>query len=237
MRTHVVTAAATAALATTAAAALVLAPAALAVTHTVEPGETLTSVAATDGLTISALAAANGLSPDAQLIAGSELTIPAAGSGASASGGASAGASSMPAASSAPAPSSGATLSSGQIAEVAAEHGVSGSLAAAIAWQESGFNNGMVSSTGARGVMQVMPDTWQYVQDSLGTGPLDPEDPLANVAAGSAYLSHLINTTGDEATAIASYYQGPGSVASVGILPETQQYVANVEALKQRFGG
>lgn len=44
--------------------------------HVVAPGETLTSVAATDGLSISALAAANGLSPDAQLVAGTVLQIP-----------------------------------------------------------------------------------------------------------------------------------------------------------------
>ncbi|HEY4279175.1 MAG TPA: transglycosylase SLT domain-containing protein [Conexibacter sp.] len=254
MRTLVVSAAATSAFATTA-AALALAPAALAVTHTVEPGETLTSVAATDGLTVAELAAANGLSSEAQLIAGSALTIPVAGSGTTASASSSGETSpgmtaSVPlsadaAASTSPSPSdvsstpvsTGGSLSSQQIADVAAQHGVPGSLAAAVAWQESGFNNGMVSSTGARGVMQVMPDTWQYVQDTLGTGPLDPGDPLANVTAGSAYLGHLLSQSGDTATAIASYYQGPGSVASVGILPDTQRYVDNVLALQGRFGG
>jgi LysM repeat protein len=44
--------------------------------HVVMPGETLTSIAATDGLSISALAAANGLSSNAQLITGSVLQIP-----------------------------------------------------------------------------------------------------------------------------------------------------------------
>jgi LysM repeat protein len=51
--------------------------AAASVTHTVRHGETLTSVAAADGLSIGQLAAANGLSPDAQLVAGSRLVIPA----------------------------------------------------------------------------------------------------------------------------------------------------------------
>jgi N-acetylmuramoyl-L-alanine amidase len=45
--------------------------------HVVEPGETLSSVAAADGLSVSQLAAANGLSPEAQLVAGSTLAIPA----------------------------------------------------------------------------------------------------------------------------------------------------------------
>ena len=44
--------------------------------HTVMPGETLTSIAATDGLTIDQLAAANGISPTTKLIIGSVLAIP-----------------------------------------------------------------------------------------------------------------------------------------------------------------
>ena len=39
------------------------------------------------------------------------------------------------------------------------------------------------------------------------------------------------------ASAIASYYQGWGSVRRIGMLPETRQYVNNVLALKSRFGG
>src|SRR6516225_6127628 len=44
--------------------------------HVVAPGETLSSIAAADGLTVAELAIANGLSPTAQLIAGSTLQIP-----------------------------------------------------------------------------------------------------------------------------------------------------------------
>ena len=51
-----------------------------AFTHVVAPGETLSSVAATDGLSVEALAAANGLSIESQLIAGSGLVIPEQGS-------------------------------------------------------------------------------------------------------------------------------------------------------------
>jgi LysM repeat protein len=47
--------------------------------HTVLPGESLTSVAAADGLTVPQLAAANGLSPTAELITGSTLSIPSQG--------------------------------------------------------------------------------------------------------------------------------------------------------------
>src|SRR5579863_464912 len=44
--------------------------------HTVMPGESLTSVAAADGLSVQQLAAANGLSPTAQLVTGMALQIP-----------------------------------------------------------------------------------------------------------------------------------------------------------------
>src|ERR1700753_2156698 len=58
------------------AALLLPAAAAADVPHVVEPGETLTSIAATDGLTVAALAAANNLSPTAQLQIGQIIEIP-----------------------------------------------------------------------------------------------------------------------------------------------------------------
>ena len=115
---------------------------------------------------------------------------------------------------------------------------MSPSLAAAIAWQESGFNNGMVSSANARGVMQVMPGTWDYVEQNLAGRKLDTGSATDNVHAGVLYLQHLLEETGgDENAAIAGYYQGLGSVQSRGLFDDTQKYVANVQALRSRFGG
>ena len=118
-------------------------------------------------------------------------------------------------------------------------HGVSPSLAAAIAWQESGFNNGMVSAANARGVMQVMPGTWDYVQQNLAGGQqLDPNSATDNVHAGVMYLRRLIDDAGgDESAAIAGYYQGLASVRDRGMFDDTKQYVENVQALRSRFGG
>jgi soluble lytic murein transglycosylase-like protein len=108
----------------------------------------------------------------------------------------------------------------------------------AVAWQESGFNNGVISPANARGVMQLLPGTWEWVQDQLADRQLDPDSPLDNVHAGVMYLNQLLaDTGGDEALALASYYQGAASVRKVGLLPETQRYVANVMALRSRFGG
>jgi soluble lytic murein transglycosylase-like protein len=129
-------------------------------------------------------------------------------------------------------------VSAAQVAEIAAAHGVPASLASAIAWQESGFNNGMVSSANARGVMQILPGTWDWVEQNLARRDLDGNSAAENVHAGVMYLGQLLRDAGgDEATAAAGYYQGPGSVSSRGMLPETQQYVASVMALRPRFGG
>src|SRR3954451_14509415 len=67
-------------------AAAVLLPTtpALGATHLVAPGETLWGIAAASELSASAVAAANGLSPEARVIAGRTLTIPAPGAAAAA---------------------------------------------------------------------------------------------------------------------------------------------------------
>ena len=138
----------------------------------------------------------------------------------------------------APAPTA-QQVSAADVQNVAAAHGVSPSLAAAIAWQESGFNNSMVSSANARGVMQVMPGTWDYVQQNLAGGQqLDPNSATDNIHAGVMYLKRLLTDAGgDENAAIAGYYQGLASVRERGMYDDTQQYVNNVQALRSRFGG
>jgi soluble lytic murein transglycosylase-like protein len=135
----------------------------------------------------------------------------------------------------APAPTPG-RVSAADISAVATRNGVPADLAAAIAWQESGFNNAMVSSANARGVMQVMPGTWDWVQANLARRQLNPASPIDNVGAGVLFLGRLLNETGgDPAMAAAAYYQGLASVRDVGMLPETRRYVANVLTLRSRF--
>jgi N-acetylmuramoyl-L-alanine amidase len=97
----------------------------------------------------------------------------------------------------------------------------------------------MVSSAGARGVMQIIPGTWTWIQSNLANGTqLNPASAQDNVRAGSLLLGRLLRDTGgDERMALAGYYQGLGSVRRIGVLPETERYIANVLALRQRFGG
>ncbi len=202
--------------------------------YTVQPGDTLSGIAADSGVTVGQLAWMNGLDPAQPLLTGTALKLPT-GSQAAAPSASQPAPSTVPQAAPNPTP---ARLSSAEVGQVAAQHGVSPSLAAAIAWQESGFNNNVVSAANARGVMQVLPGTWTWVEQNLAGGPLDPNSAQDNVRAGSLYLGQLLRDAGgDEAFAIASYYQGEGSVRAVGMLPETERYVANVLALRSRFGG
>jgi LysM repeat protein len=203
--------------------------------YVVRPGDTLTGLAVGARVAPAQIAAANGLDANARLLTGTVLKLP---SGAPA-----------PARSSQPAPAQRVVpvadpaptptrLGAADVQQVASAHGVSPSLAAAIAWQESGFSNAMVSSANARGVMQVMPGTWDYVQANLAQRKLDPASAVDNVHAGVLHLQRLLQESGgDEATAIAGYYQGLGSVRSRGLFDDTQQYVASVQALRSRFGG
>jgi LysM repeat protein len=204
--------------------------------YTVRSGDTLGRLASQTGTSVAAMAAMNGLDPNGVLLEGTVLKLPG---GAPAPAQASAPAPEatvVPAA--APAPTS-QHVTAADVQNVAAAHGVSPSLAAAIAWQESGFNNSMVSSANARGVMQVMPGTWDYVQQNLaGDRALDPNSATDNIHAGVMYLKRLITDAGgDENAAIAGYYQGLASVRERGMYDDTQQYVNNVQALRSRFGG
>lgn len=192
----------------------------------VQPGESLSSVAAANGISVAALAAANGLSPTSYLIAGNSISIPAA-----------------TALSYVPAVQTGGgggnpqttneRVSVTRVGDLAQEYGMSRSLVQAVGWQESGFNNALTSSAGARGVMQIMPGTWDFIQQNLAGGTLNPASADDNVRAGSLYLRHLYRLKGgDPRQTIGSYYQGPNRAT---ILPETEQYIQSVLSHKQGY--
>jgi N-acetylmuramoyl-L-alanine amidase len=203
--------------------------------YTVRPGDTLSGIAAQAGVSMQQLAWMNGLDPARYLLAGTVLKLPS-GAPAPSNPTPAPAPTIVPAAAPNPTPE---RVTSAQIAQIAAEHGVPAGLANAIAWQESGFNNAMVSSANARGVMQIMPGTWDWVNRSLTpSNPLSPNSALDNVRGGVLYLRQLLNDFGgDQTAATAAYYQGEGAVRSRGLYPETQQYVNSVNALRARFGG
>jgi soluble lytic murein transglycosylase-like protein len=120
------------------------------------------------------------------------------------------------------------------IRSAARRHHVPVDLALAVAYQESGFQQRVVSPVDAIGAMQVLPSTARSLGRLHGR-TFDLLRASDNVEAGVLLLSDLIRATGSVDKALAGYYQGLGSVGRVGLLPQTKQYIRNVQLLRQRF--
>ncbi len=120
------------------------------------------------------------------------------------------------------------------VAATARQHGVSPSLAVAVAYQESGFQQHVVSGVDAIGVMQVLPSTGRTLNSQLGRD-LDLLDTQDNITAGVLLLRQLVRSTGSDDAALAGYYQGLGSISRRGLLPQTHTYIASINALRARF--
>ena len=117
----------------------------------------------------------------------------------------------------------------------AAHYGVNVHLVRALAWMESGYNNHLVSSVGARGIMQLLPTTFRFAEISL-IGHHVRHDANGNVRAGVAYLSHLLHDFhGNKRLALAGWYQGERAVRSHGVYKASTTFVADVLALSQRM--
>jgi len=117
----------------------------------------------------------------------------------------------------------------------ARKHKVDPHLALALAWQESGLQQDVVSSVGALGVMQVMPTTGDWVSRYLAKRPLDLYDVEDNVEAGVRYLAQLIKVAKTTDRALAGYYQGLQSVTTRGMYDDTKRYVTNITAIRRRL--
>jgi soluble lytic murein transglycosylase-like protein len=185
--------------------------------YTVVPGDSLSAIAARYGVSASAIIAVNGITNPDLVVIGARLRIPAA---------------------SAPSGLPNDRRAVQQlISSYAQMYSIPPAFALAIAWEESGFNQNMVSQTGALGVMQVEPDTGVTVADLLGR-PFNLHIVRDNVQAGVYWLARLdASYSGDQRLAAAAYYQGAGSVSRDGLYRDTLQYVSNVMALEARFGG
>jgi len=117
----------------------------------------------------------------------------------------------------------------------AAYYGVNVHLVRGLAWMESGYNNRLVSSTGARGIMQIEPYTWRFVETGL-IGHHVRHGPSGNIHVGVAYLHHLLSDFhGNERLALAGWYQGERAVREHGVYKETRRFVADVRALAARM--
>jgi soluble lytic murein transglycosylase len=117
-------------------------------------------------------------------------------------------------------------------------------LLAAVIYQESKFESDARSSSGAIGLMQLLPDTAKGIALHTGGSRFRVEDlydPEINVRYGAWYLRHLLRKYGEERTALAAYNAGQSNVdrwrrAGRGIqFSETRAYVDRVEELKKIY--
>ena len=120
------------------------------------------------------------------------------------------------------------------IKEVSQESGVEFILIKAIIKAESDFDNMAISRKGARGLMQLMPDT------AGAMGVDDPHNPNENIIAGVRYISQLLSRfNNDKTLALAAYNAGPEIVnAYKGVPPflETRNFIRKVLRYYKEYG-
>ena len=127
--------------------------------------------------------------------------------------------------------------------EAARANGLPKDLIFGIIWVESRFNPEAVSPVGAKGLMQLMPKTADYLADCIDwRGSHDSFDPEFNIAAGSYYISRLIKQfDGDVDVALAAYNAGPTKVRrwmkDDGLPRVSIEYHTMVQTARTFFGG
>jgi len=121
--------------------------------------------------------------------------------------------------------------------------GVDAALVKAVIAVESAFEPSAVSSKGALGLMQVMPDTgvrYGVAADKKRTVEQKLLDPATNVRIGTRYLRDLLALfANDVALALAAYNAGEQAVAHyanrIPPYPETQEYVKLVQQFYELY--
>lgn len=219
-----------------AAAPVAVATEAAAGTHTVAVGETLSGIAATHGTTVPSLVALNGLGDPDLILPGTTLTVPGAtaptgGGGAGATGSTGGATASLP---SRLQETPERLAHRPTFARWGAANGVPVDLLEAMTWLESGWQVDKVSPDGAVGIGQLMPGTVEHMELLIGVD-LDPYVAEDNIRMAARYLRWLLQRTSSTGDALASYYQGLASVQQHGRFADTEAYVANILALRERF--
>ncbi len=114
------------------------------------------------------------------------------------------------------------------VSKISEKYDMDENLINAVIRQESGFKTDAVSSAGAKGLMQLMPQT------AKALGVKDAFNPVQNIEGGVKYLRNMMDKyNGNIILALAAYNAGPGNVDKYNGVPpfkETQNYVKNILA-------
>lgn len=198
--------------------------------HVVTAGEHLTRIARRYGVTINAIVDANRIADASRIFAGQRLVIP--------------GTAAVARPTRPPMSADMAALVAkrddvrGLIVDEAERYHVPAAFALAVAWQESGWRQGVVSHAGAVGIMQLMPDTASWVGETMLGAPVDITHARDNVRAGVRLLAHYLDRYGgNRDRVLAAYYQGQWATDHNGIYAISRPYIASVKLLERMFAG
>jgi LysM repeat protein len=191
--------------------------------YVVLPGDTLFGIALRHGTTVDAIALANSIADPTFVVAGSRLVLPAPGE---------------------PVPQGPPELRARpdrlrlapRFDHWARAYEVPADLMKAMAWYESGWQNDVVSVTGAQGIGQLMPATVEFINQRLLHATLDPAHPDDNINMSTRFMRFMLDSTGGRVDlALAAYYQGLTPTLAGKILDETKKYVAGVLSFQPTF--
>jgi hypothetical protein len=121
----------------------------------------------------------------------------------------------------------------------AQENGLPADLVMAMAWVESSWRPTVVSDVGAVGVMQLMPDTVDFVSKKLlGLhSDLNPRNATDNIRMGTKFLRHMLDQNqGNIRQALIAYNQGITSLRAQGSYGAAESYADRVLGLRSQFG-
>ena len=195
-------------------------PAPAATTYVVKVGDNLETIAKRFGTTVAALASTNKVRNRNLIVIGTRLTIPTAAN--------------LPARLRAH-PERLALAP--RFDYWASRYGVPPDLLKALAWYESGWQNNVVSATGAVGIGQLEPFTSDFVAGTLIKNPtLDPAKADDNIRMSARFLRFLLDQTGGtQGLALAAYYQGLIPTRQGKFYDDTKKYVTGISATRRLF--
>lgn len=128
------------------------------------------------------------------------------------------------------------------VTEYSREFGVPEYLVYSVIKVESGYDSDAVSQKGACGLMQLMPETYRWLVETLEEIPKDIFDAQENIKYGTYYLSMLYERYGDWKLALCAYNAGMGNVDKwLGQkefkiqFPETQNYVNKLDVVMEKY--
>lgn len=128
------------------------------------------------------------------------------------------------------------------IAEAADEFNLPRALVKSVVWAESRFDKNATSNKGAKGLMQIMPETFKECTAALGLPRTsDMYDVSTSLRCGCYYLSLLIDKfDGDVTAALMAYNAGENNARKFldgdEVFPETRNYLKSIEKAQKIYG-